>query len=118
MVRCLARTNAPRLKLTEACSRQPGPGARSLCEYVILYLELARQWNIRVGYERVNLENAREKETASDAEGMDAGPALTHVARHVREETRVLPLDTAHRLVVLRLRDRSPFCVPLHGQQD
>jgi hypothetical protein len=49
---------------------------------------------------------------------MDAGPALTHVARHVREETRVLPLDTAHRLVVFRLRDSSSFCVPLHGQQD
>jgi hypothetical protein len=43
MVRYLAGINAPKQKLTEAYSRQPGPGARSLCEYVILYPKLARQ---------------------------------------------------------------------------
>jgi hypothetical protein len=65
------------------------------------------------------LRNAQEQKPPNGAaRSMNAGPALTHVARHVREETRVLPLDTAHRLVVLRLRDRSSFCVPLHGQQD
>jgi hypothetical protein len=68
MVRCLARTNAPKLKLTEACSRQPGPGARSLCEYVILYPELARQWRIRARHERAMRRNAQEQEPGNGAE--------------------------------------------------
>jgi hypothetical protein len=44
--------------------------------------------------------------------------ALTHATRHVRQETRVLPLDPAYCLVVFRIRDRGPFCVPLHGFPD
>jgi hypothetical protein len=44
--------------------------------------------------------------------------ALTHATRHVRQETRVLPLDTAYCLVVLRIRDCGPFCFPLHGFPD
>lgn len=47
-----------------------------------------------------------------------AGLKLTHTARHVREETRILPLDSAHRLVVLRLHYRRSLCFPLHGYQD
>ena len=46
------------------------------------------------------------------------GQALTHAARHVRQETRVLPLDPAYCLVVFCIRDRGPFCVPLHGFPD
>jgi len=46
------------------------------------------------------------------------GQALTHATRHVREETRVLPLDPAYCLVVFRIRYRGPFCFPLHGLQD
>ena len=46
------------------------------------------------------------------------GQALTHATRHVRQETRVLPLDPAYRLVVFRIRYRGPFCFPLHGFQD
>ena len=45
-------------------------------------------------------------------------PALTHATRHVRQETRILPLDQTHRLLVLHLRDRRPLCFPLHGLQD
>lgn len=44
--------------------------------------------------------------------------ALTHATRHVRQETRVLPLDPAYCLVVFCIRDRGPFCVPLHGFPD
>lgn len=47
-----------------------------------------------------------------------AGQALTHAARHVRQETRVLPLDPAYCLVVFRICDCSPFCFPLHGFPD
>lgn len=38
--------------------------------------------------------------------------------RHVREEARVLPLDTAHRLVDLCLRGSHSGWVPLHGVQN
>jgi hypothetical protein len=47
MVRLSGNINAPNWELTEACSRQPGPGACSLCEYVSLYLELARTRKIK-----------------------------------------------------------------------
>jgi hypothetical protein len=47
-----------------------------------------------------------------------AGQALTHATRHVRQETRVLPLDPAYCLVVFRICDCSPFCFPLHGFPD
>jgi hypothetical protein len=46
------------------------------------------------------------------------GQALTYATRHVRQETRVLPLDSAHCLVVFRIRDCGPFCIPLHGLPD
>ena len=46
------------------------------------------------------------------------GQALTHATRHVRQETRVLPLDPAYCLVVFRIRDCSSFCFPLHGFPD
>ena len=42
MVRSSGNINAPNWELTEVCSRQPGPGACSLREYVSLHLELAR----------------------------------------------------------------------------
>lgn len=44
--------------------------------------------------------------------------ALTHATRHVRQETRVLPLDPAYCLAVFRIRDCSSFCFPLHGYPD
>lgn len=44
--------------------------------------------------------------------------ALTHATRHVRQETRVLPLDPAYCLVVFRIRDCSSLCFPLHGFPD
>lgn len=47
MVRSSGTINAPIWKLTEAFSRQPGPGACSLCEYVSLHLELARKWKMK-----------------------------------------------------------------------
>ena len=43
---------------------------------------------------------------------------LTNAARHVREETRILPLDSSYRLVVLRLHHCRSLCFPLHGNQD
>jgi hypothetical protein len=61
--------------------------------------------------------NAQELEE-SRTRLRNAGQALTHVARHVRQETRILPLDQTHRLLVLHLRDRRSFCFPLHGFQD
>ena len=47
MVRSSGNINAPNWELTEVCSRQPGPGACSLREYVSLHLELARTWKMK-----------------------------------------------------------------------
>ena len=121
-MRSSGNINAPKWELTEACSRQPGPGACSLCEYVSLHLELAKTWKMksRMGWNygtSTVATNAQEQEESWT--GLrNAGQALTHVARHVRQKTRILPLDQTHRLLVLHLRDRRPFCFPLHGFQD
>lgn len=64
MVRSSGNINVSNLELTEACSRQPGPGACSLCEYVSLHLELAktRKMKSRTGWivARVPLQEMRK----------------------------------------------------------
>jgi hypothetical protein len=78
-------------------------------------------WNtsVEMECERVVMGHMEEEELANEVEACGiAGRVLTHVARHVRKETRILPLDAAYRLVVLRIRDRCSLCVPLHGFQD
>lgn len=47
MVRTSGNMHAPNWELTESCSRQPGPGACSLREYVSLHLDLARIWKMK-----------------------------------------------------------------------
>ena len=123
MVRSSGNINAPNWELTEACSRQPGSGACSLCEYVSLHLGLARLWKMKSRMRGSHCTstvsgNAQEQEESCTGLLRNAGQALIYVARHVRQETRILPLDAAHCLVVFRLRDRCSFCFPLHGFQD
>ena len=76
MVRLSRRIDAPKWKLTEACSRQPGPSACSLREYVFLHLELAKTWKMKgrlrgSRYTSIMIRDAQEQEGLWDCEMLD-----------------------------------------------
>merc|ERR1712000_738765 len=63
---------------------------------------------------------AKMRPTLARMAGHDSvhGPGVGQICQHVRQETRILPLDTAHSMALGCLRPRNPRCLDVHSLQD